>query len=179
MSSQYPGWNPYIYGQPEPESSQGGQESDNRRPVPAALGGRPGQPPQAHQGPRDAQRGQGAPGKRHGKRFLNGIDLDDPSQNPAYGHWDPYAVIAFIMALFLPVPLLSALMGGIAIYRTRTFRMKGFGLAVAAVVINLIYTCLVAWMALSGMSADAFYQQMMQSLMPGQGGGGSSDQLTT
>lgn len=83
------------------------------------------------------------------------------------------------MALFLPVPLLSALMGGIAIYRTRTFRMKGFGLAVAAVVINLIYTCLVAWMALSGMSADAFYQQMMQSLMPGQGGGGSSDQLTT
>ncbi|RBP99975.1 hypothetical protein [Bifidobacterium xylocopae] len=114
-----------------------------------------------------------------GKHLFNGIDLDDPEQNPAYGHWDPYAVIAFVMALFLPVPLISAIMGAIAIYRTRTFHMKGFGLAVAAVVINLIYTALVVWLAMSGMTADDFYRQMMQAMVPGQGdGGGSGDQVT-
>ncbi|BDR52810.1 hypothetical protein KIM372_07170 [Bombiscardovia nodaiensis] len=98
--------------------------------------------------------------------MLNGIDLDDPQQNPAYGHWDPYAIVAFVMSLCLPVPLISAIMGGIAMYRTRTFHMKGFGLALAAVIINVIYSLLALWMLMSGMTAGDLFQQMTQSVVP-------------
>ncbi|BDR54876.1 hypothetical protein KIMH_09870 [Bombiscardovia apis] len=111
-----------------------------------------------------------------GKHIINGIDLDDPQQNPAYGHWDPYAVLSLIMAICFPIPLISAFMGAIAIHRTRTFHMKGFGLAVAAVVINLLYSLMILWMAMSGISVDDLYQQMMQ-VMPNTGGTGG-DQIS-
>ena len=32
--------------------------------------------------------------------LLPRIDLNDPNQNPLYGHWDSYAIISFILALF-------------------------------------------------------------------------------
>ena len=44
---------------------------------------------------------------------------NDPSQNPLYGHWDSYAIISFVFALFLPVPVIPAVMGAIAMWRTK------------------------------------------------------------
>ena len=71
--------------------------------------------------------GQQPNGQPHQPHYYHGIDLNDPNQNPLYGHWDSYAIISFILALFFPVPVLSALMGAVAMWRTRTFHMKGRG----------------------------------------------------
>ena len=115
-------------------------------------------------------------GSPHQPHYYHGIDLNDPNQNPLYGHWDSYAIISFILALFFPVPVLSALMGAVAMWRTRTFHMKGFGLAVAAVVINVLYTIAVIWMAFNGYDAMSLYQEALQQLTGGTGS--SSDSIS-
>lgn len=156
-ADQYPGWNPYVFGKPDPEpdKTENGSASGTGRQSSVGQGA-PGYP---------TMNGQGNPGNgpRH---VVNGIDLDDPAQNPSYGHWDPYAVISFVMALFLPVPLLSAILGGISIYRTRVLHMKGFGLALAAIILNVLYTIGWLWMAVSGVSVDDLTRQMLQSAIP-------------
>lgn len=164
-ADQYPGWNPYVFGKPDPE------------PVRSDAQPAPGSDRQAVPG-YSRMAGQGNPGggSRH---VTDGTDPDDPAQNPSYGHWDPYAIIAFIMAIFLPVPLLSAVLGGISIYRTRMLHMKGYGLALAAVVINVLYTLAWLWMITSGVSMDDLTRQMLQSAVPSlpgdSGGTGSGD----
>ena len=75
----------------------------------------------------------------------------DPSQSGEAAAGDAGAHDR-VLALFFPVPMLSALMGAVAMWRTRTFHMKGFGLAVAAVVINVLYTIAVIWMAFNAMT---------------------------
>ena len=120
--------------------------------------------------------GQQPNGQPHQPHYYHGIDLNDPNQNPLYGHWDSYAIISFILALFFPVPVLSALMGAVAMWRTRTFHMKGFGLAVAAVVINVLYTIAVIWMAFNGYDAMSLYQEALQQLTGGTGS--SSDSIS-
>lgn len=45
--------------------------------------------------------------------------------------------------------------------------MKGFGLAVAAVVINVLYTIAVIWMAFNGYDAMGLYQEALQQLTGG------------
>lgn len=120
--------------------------------------------------------GQQPNGQPHQPHYYHGIDLNDPNQNPLYGHWDSYAIISFILALFFPVPMLSALMGAVAMWRTRTFHMKGFGLAVAAVVINVLYTIAVIWMAFNGYDAMSLYQEALQQLTGGTGS--SSDSIS-
>lgn len=158
-ADQYPGWDPYVFGRDDQESESSRSQADSSH-NPATPGGsvRPGQysPP--------GQVGSGAVHSRH--RIINGVDLDDPAQNPSYGHWDPYAIISFIMALFLPVPILSAILGGISMYRTRILHMKGFGLALAAVIINVLYTLTWLWMISAGVSMDDLLQQMFQSTIP-------------
>ena len=116
-------------------------------------------------------------GQSQQPHYYNGIDLNDPNQNPLYGHWDSYAIISFVLAMFFPVPVLSALMGGVAMWRTRTFHMKGFGLALAAVVINVFYTLVVIWMALNGYDAMTLYQDILQQFT-GSGTGPSSDSIS-
>lgn len=98
------------------------------------------------------------------------VDLNDPNQNPLYGHWDVYAILAFVFSFF-SVPVLPALMGAVAMWRTRTFHMKGYGLAVAAVVINVIYTIAVIWMMFNGVSTVDLYS----SLLGGTGGTGGGE----
>ena len=49
--------------------------------------------------------GQQPNGQPHQPHYYHGIDLNDPNQNPLYGHWDSYAIISFILALFFPVPV--------------------------------------------------------------------------
>ena len=54
--------------------------------------------------------------------------------------------------------------------------MKGFGLAVAAVVINVLYTIAVIWMAFNGYDAMSLYQEALQQLTGGTGS--SSDSIS-
>ncbi|MBW3089333.1 hypothetical protein [Bifidobacterium miconisargentati] len=179
---QQPNGMPYGQGgQPwqsgQPSGQQNGQQGGQFGPGywPGSYPGIQGQPYQGQFQQNSNANGQTGPrGQHRPPHFYNGINLDDPSQNPLYGHWDSYAIIAFVLALFFPVPVLSALMGGVAMWRTRTFHMKGFGLAVAAVIINILYTIAVIWMALNGVDASTLYQEALQQLMGGMGGSGSS-----
>ena len=111
-------------------------------------------------------------------RYFNGIDLNDPQQNPIYGHWDFYAIFSFIFALVSSFPVLPALIGCLAIWRTRRFHTRGRGLAIAAVVINVLTTIIVIWMTMHGISMDDMYQAMLNMLAPGMGGSGSGDSVS-
>jgi hypothetical protein len=138
---------------------------------PGAYTGNPANPGNpGMQGQTNQSQFQQSQQPNHQPHYFNGIDLNDPNQNPLYGHWDSYAIISFALALFFPVPVLSALMGAVAMWRTKTFHMKGFGLALAAVIINVVYTIAVIWMAMNGVDAASLLQQMLQQL----NGGGSS-----
>ena len=95
--------------------------------------------------------------------------MDDPRQNPLYGHWDFYAILSLVFALLMPVPVLPAVMGGVAMWRTRNFRMKGYGLALAAVIINALYTVATIWLMINGLSAMDLYQQLLGGMVD-QGG---------
>ncbi|MBT1174908.1 hypothetical protein JS530_05225 [Bifidobacterium sp. LC6] len=193
MAGQYgPNYNPYIYGAPDSDSAQQqstpspAQPQQNSQPNAAAQqGNAPGYYPSMYPGAQGQPYGAGwqnggqqpgtgragSPQPPHQPHYYNGIDLNDPNQNPLYGHWDSYAIISFILAVFFPVPVLSALMGGVAMWRTRTFHMKGFGLAVAAVVLNVLYTLAVLWMMVNGYDATTLYQEALQQLMGGNGSG--------
>ena len=84
--------------------------------------------------------------------YLPNLDLNDPRQNPAYGHWDAYAIMSLVLAVLMPVPVLPALVGAISMWRTKKLHMKGYGLALAAVIINVLYTLAVIWLAMHGLS---------------------------
>lgn len=171
MSGQYgPNYNPYIYGAPEPDANNGFAADNNGAGAGQPNNGRPSSSGNSFGG--NQQYGQSQQ-----PHYYNGIDLNDPNQNPLYGHWDSYAIISFVLAMFFPVPVLSALMGGVAMWRTRTFHMKGFGLALAAVVINVFYTLAVIWMALNGYDAMTLYQDILQQFT-GSGTGPSSDSIS-
>ena len=60
--------------------------------------------------------------------YLPNLDLNDPRQNPAYGHWDAYAIMSLVLAVLMPVPVLPALVGAISMWRTKKLHMKGYGL---------------------------------------------------
>lgn len=143
-----PNYNPYVYGgQPEQPAPQA-QPSPSQ---PASVFGAGPAPAQGGSAPNaaPAQGGpdQGGP-RREPPRYFNGIDLNDPQQNPIYGHWDFYAIFSFIFALVSSFPVLPALIGCLAIWRTRRFHTRGRGLAIAAVVINVLTTIIVIWMTM-------------------------------
>ena len=130
MSGQYgPNYNPYIYGAPEPDtkkdsaaaaginggaaqSQQAGQPYGQQPAWPGnqqaggwpyAQGGQqsgPGAYPGGYPGMQGQSYGQQPNGQPHQPHYYHGIDLNDPNQNPLYGHWDSYAIISFILALF-------------------------------------------------------------------------------
>ena len=75
-------------------------------------------------------------------------------------------------------PVLPALIGCLAIWRTRRFHTRGRGLAIAAVVINVLTTIIVIWMTMHGISMDDMYQAMLNMLAPGMGGSGSGDSVS-
>ena len=206
MSGQYgPNYNPYIYGAPEPDTKKDSAAAagDNGGAAQSQQAGQPyGQQPAwpgNSAGGRLAVRSR-RPTVRSGRhiRAVPGhagpavwstaersaspaalLPRHRPERSkpePTLRHWDSYAIISFILALFFPVPVLSALMGAVAMWRTRTFHMKGFGLAVAAVVINVLYTIAVIWMAFNGYDAMSLYQEALQQLTGGTGS--SSDSIS-
>lgn len=48
--------------------------------------------------------------------------------------------MSLVFAVLMPVPVLPALVGAISMWRTKKLHMKGHGLALAAVIINVLYT---------------------------------------
>lgn len=160
MASDYPGWNPYKYGAPDTGSSddESSKDSASRRTAftssdDAARGtsspygadprqGMVGQPGQ------NGQNGSNGLGNNSLWTPMGNIDLDDPHQNPWYGRWDSYAVISFVLSLFIPI--LGLVFGVVSMRRTRMFHMKGRGLAIVAVVISVASMLAMAYLVATG-----------------------------
>lgn len=170
MDNQFPqDYDPYIFGRPDPEP----------QPVEAPQMG-PGPAQQPNQAPMHPWAGQQAqtphasgntPQGGKYPRYVNGIDMEDPNQNIFYGRWDAGAIIAFVFAVFLPVPIMPAILGALSMRRTRIMRMKGYGLALAAVILNVLYTIAFVWLMINGVSMDDVMDQMIQSLNASTSGG--------
>lgn len=195
LASQFPaGYDPYVYGG-RPESSQPIQDQRQppspQTPTPYGPAQTYGQSPQygpqrqASHSPEHYRRNpytqetQGRPGYGQrppgAQRLFHGIDLNDPNQNPMYGHWDSYAILALVLSLFV-MPLFPLIIGGISLWRTRTFHMKGFWLALAAVIINVVVIIIEIWMFTNGTSYAQLYQWMLGQMSSGgtQSGGSVS-----
>lgn len=159
MDSQFPpDYDPYLFGHPDPTPAP--RAETPHAAAPAARSVRPAPTgPSAQETP---VRPDGA--RSRYPRYVNGVDMEDPNQNIYYGHWDFGAVIAFVFALFLPVPVLPAVFGAVSMYRTRVLRMKGHALAVAALIINVLYTIAFVWLTIKGVSMDDAMNQMLQTL---------------
>ena len=72
---------------------------------------------------------------------------------------------------------MPAILGALSMRRTRIMRMKGYGLALAAVIINVLYTIAFVWLMINGVSMDDVMNQMLQSLNSSTyGGSGDSVQ---
>lgn len=200
MRSQFgPDYNPYLYGAPEPDGEKGdasGAKPAARPAVPGSAGASAGS--DAANGANGANGGYGLPGSYpppqgmpyrpmngngptpngqaapdgHIPRYFHGIDVNDPNQNPLYGRWDSYAVLSFVFAVIFTVPVMPAVMGLISLWRTRTFNMKGRGLAIAAIVINVITTIVQVWMMVNGIDVADVTDRLLG--MYGMGGDGSS-----
>lgn len=157
MDNQFPqDYDPYIFGHPDPEPQP------DQTPMQPWAGGQQAQMPQATG---NTQQGGKYP------RYVNGIDMEDPNQNIFYGRWDAGAIIAFVFAVFLPVPIMPAILGALSMRRTRIMRMKGYGLALAAVILNVLYTIAFVWLMINGVSMDDVMDQMLQSLNASTSGG--------
>lgn len=180
MSSQLPvGYDPYVYGAPEPEPQptdavrqqntqyQTGQYPSNGQQNP--YGANP-YGPNPYDPNRYPQRGN--------MPYLPNLDLNDPRQNPAYGHWDAYAIMSLVFAVLMPVPVLPALVGAISMWRTKKLHMKGHGLALAAVIINVLYTLAVIWLAMHGLSVADLYNEALQNMFGGAGSGQGDESIT-
>ena len=179
MSSQLPvGYDPYVYGAPEPEPQpadavrqqntqyQTGQYPSNGQQNP--YGANP-YGPNPYDPNRYPQRGN--------MPYLPNLDLNDPRQNPAYGHWDAYAIMSLVFAVLMPVPVLPALVGAISMWRTKKLHMKGHGLALAAVIINVLYTLAVIWLAMHGLSVADLYNEALQNMFGGAGSGQGDESI--
>lgn len=205
-ASQYPGYDPYLYGKPESEATDATSaqqqpvwNAPNAQPAVDGQSGLNGQVPNGqfvngqpvfgqpvngqlvNGQPANGQPVNGQPvNSQSNTPYFNGswqqqsqfqpINLDDPNQNPLYGRWDPYAIVALICAVIYPLPVFPALIGGLSIRRTKIFRMKGRGLAIAAVVINILTTLLQLWMWIDSSFIFDLYSQLYNSLYGGSGG---------
>lgn len=191
MSSQLPvGYDPYVYGAPEPEPQpadavrqrntqyQTGQyPSNGQQPMPPYSANGQQNPyganpygPNPYDPNRYPQRGN--------MPYLPNLDLNDPRQNPAYGHWDAYAIMSLVFAVLMPVPVLPALVGAISMWRTKKLHMKGHGLALAAVIINVLYTLAVIWLAMHGLSVADLYNEALQNMFGGAGSEQGDESIT-
>lgn len=182
MQSDYPGWNPYVYGGPDakPQESADGKGRGSaaaqqlRQPGGAGAYGGPGMDGAR---PGDGQGGgygdARVPGRQDGRSGLNGasggdgdnimwtpygsVNLDDPAQNPWYGRWDSLSVVAFITAFLMP--FVGLVLGLFSMHRTRVFHMKGRGLAIASVVVSVALLVFEFYLVRSGA-----YGQLLQSI---------------
>ena len=191
MSSQLPvGYDPYVYGAPEPEPQpadavrqqntqyQTGQyPSNGQQPMPPYSANGQQNPYGANPygpTPDDPNRYP----QRGNMPYLPNLDLNDPRQNPAYGHWDAYAIMSLVFAVLMPVPVLPALVGAISMWRPEKLQMKGHGLALAEVIINVLYTLAVIWLAMHGLSVADLYNEALQNMFGGAGSEQGDESIT-
>lgn len=191
MSGQYPGYDPYLYGRPEPEQPANGGDAAQNQAQQNPMGGQPyaGQPTNAQNGqPYAGQQGQPYNPYAQPNQYnpygnqpqsnmprIQYLNPDDPAQNPFYGHWDSYAIVAFICSLVFSVPVLPAVIGGLSLVRTKRLHMKGRGLAIAAIIINVLTTLLQAYLLIRGIDVNDLYAQMFNMYSGGGNGGGAGD----
>lgn len=133
------GFNPY-----EPQDGFGSQPGTfGPGQFPPRAYGQPGQPgPQGSQGPQAGPQGQpglnGRPQTIAYDQFLRPFNPDDPNQNPVYGRWDMWSIIAFILSFYTYFAFLSLPLAIMAARRDKVLHMKGRGLAIAAIVLSVI-----------------------------------------
>jgi hypothetical protein len=166
MESQYPGWNPYVYGAPDPEpepepaNSATAGTSANAQSAPYSQGNanpfgantQYSQPGQAR--PADHQTNNSTNNLRNSNNFFfqgQPINLDDPKQNPVYGRTDFFAIIGFFLSLlgfwFLGLPLCI-----ISFRRIPVMHMRGRGWALAGIIIAIIQIVIGLAMLFGGFS---------------------------
>ncbi len=78
--------------------------------------------------------------------------------------------MSLVLAVLMPVPVLPALVGAISM-AYQELHMKGYGLALAAVIINVLYTLAVIWLAMHGLSVADLYNETLQNMLGGAGSG--------
>lgn len=103
----------------------------------------------------------------------DGVDMNDPNQNPLKGHWDSFAIISVIL-LFLPITFLPVITGGVSMWRTKKYHMKGFWLAAVCTVLGIIATVFEYWLMSKGINFGDFAQQLQNQYAPSTGGGNGS-----
>lgn len=194
MLSDYPGWNPYVYGAPEGKNSsrraRHGHDADDDLRVQGAqtnpsmndggpfaangnpANGNPNSQPYAGQRPNPYGTPAGNPygnpyGYPYGMPYGGGFfdDPDDPRFPRQGQQWDPLAIAAIVMTFFMPI--FGLVFGLISMRRTRVFHLRGHGLAVASVVLSILSFVLTMWLMQSG-----YFDPLFQSLT-GDGGQGS------
>lgn len=198
LAAQFPSdYNPYVYGLPDEPVAQGIPSEQQIQQSQGAVrpSGAAGYPythnpyssgQESNQGPSQQQpripgwqvsgpQGNGLNSSNSGQqpRLMNGIDVNDPRSNPLYGHWDGMAIAAFVFAV-IGIPILPALMGLGAMWRTRTFHMKGFWLALFAVIICVALTILAFVLVVNGITTDQVYQWLMAQFGMGSSDGGTA-----
>lgn len=188
MDSEFPrDYNPYLYGRDTPASLDevARQVEQSRHPQSANNPNAthsPSQQPMAYpfgMSPQEQQLHEEHMRQQQGyvPHIIHGVDVNDPQQNPFYGKWDLTSICAFVFALFFPASFFTVaipiIMGAMGIWRTKTFHMKGFGLAVAAIVISVLALLILIWMKMKGIDTQDLMNQMMQ-MMGTSGNGGDS-----
>jgi hypothetical protein len=188
MESQYPGWDPYVYGKPDPDpeqqttnpNTQPGQQNQPQAVYsqgsaapfnpnaqysqgnPENQGNHMGQGPQNPQNPQNL--------RNPNNFFFQGtpVNLDDPNQNPVYGHYDPFAIIGFVLSIFgvwffsLPLCIMS-------FRRIPRMHMRGRFWAGAGIVISILQLIFEFVMLFGGFNPGSLFPSLS-----GGGSGGSS-----
>ncbi len=163
LKSNYPGWNPYPFG--EPEKTQENTATSTTSSANIVNHVSVGANNRSEQNPQQARDKQQNPNIVN----INGVPMqrinpDDPRSNPLYGHWDPNAILGFIISLFMTFPIFGVFLGVISMRRTKRFHMKGYGLAVAAVVLGTIMCVIQIWMWATGTSLTDVLTMMGNAL---------------
>lgn len=178
-ADQYPGWDPYVYGKPEPPEKK---ETDNS----AEQGGQQvAQTPQIQQQSQSqqqpqpqSQQWQNAPSQQQLPFGFRQVDPNDPAQNPYYGRWDSLAIFAFVLSL-VQFPLLPLIFGFLAVRRTRILHTKGRGLAIAAIVLSVLEIVLSILLPLMGIDVTGMLLEYLGYVPAGTGGGTSDPAVST
>ncbi|MBQ3308659.1 MAG: hypothetical protein IJG77_02545 [Aeriscardovia sp.] len=200
MMSDYPNYNPYLFGAPDSAQNQQNAGQPNQQGQPYGQQAPYGQQPygqnqqygqnagqqygpygQPNQNPYYGQpyggqpygwpQGQPMPGMGNANGMNNGtgqsfgpfqqtpFNPDDPQQNPYYGRWDGFAIIAFVASIlglwFISVPLAV-----FSLSRVKHMHMRGKGLAIASLVIVAVLLIASFVLTMTGQS-----QQLTNSLI--------------
>lgn len=120
--------------------------------------------------------GPGTPGYQPDIR--NGIDMNDPIQNPLKGRWDPMAIVSIIL-LFFPLTFLPIITGVISMWRIKKYHMKGFWAAAMCVVLGVIATLFQIWLLAKGINVNDLMEQMLNQYAPSGTDNGGDGLVTT